>query len=536
MNNETAAILVAILRVFPLTAVLAYGYYTFSHALRRETTWTVSALLAKRKPAAWIFTGVLTVSRESFWHRLYSQELTRDLHVQSLAAAVASRTLLYAVEFLLLCYMLEWQPVFVAYLLFAGSLFLRLRPIRAVPNLGVMLFGAGLFLFPLVEPEFFSTGLIPQSIPTIGFAAGLILAAFADFGTTPLIVLTLILQHTGTLSPGTAPLVLPVIFTAGTAALILAGRKLGSGTRLTIRILSVELILFILFTAGFAGAGTAWFGEVSTPALFTLALAATAAAEYALIFIIADKTRPDATPKNDPLALAERYDYRICRKTEYLEAGTALLLAAITENFSHVRRLVQDVQNASALADETQQIRRTTTREEQTALDTCERIDRALHLLISHHPDRDADPRQETLQRINRHTARIAGRIVNLAEYFDRLRKKNAFFSEEESMAITELLVMVHDMSGYVSDYLAGRVNNLDAEILAVMEQQIEADTSGFRKKALARLSRARDTGVRKNLAVMETLDTIESLVRELDRVGSFAGHLGKEPRAGIRP
>ena len=157
-------------------------------------------------------------------------------------------------------------------------------------------------------------------------------------------------------------------------------------------------------------------------------------------------------PKNDTLALAERYDYRICRKTEYLEAGTALLLAAITENFSHVRRLVQDVQNASALADKTQQIRRTTTREEQTALDTCERIDRALHLLISHHPDRDADPRQETLQRINRHTARIAGRIVNLAEYFDRLRKKNAFFSEEESMAITELLVMVHDMSGYVSD------------------------------------------------------------------------------------
>ena len=68
------------------------------------------------------------------------------------------------------------------------------------------------------------------------------------------------------------------------------------------------------------------------------------------------------------------------------------------------------------------------------------------------------------------------------------------------------------------------------------MEQQIEADTSGFRKKALARLSRARDTGVRKNLAVMETLDTIESLVRELDRVGSFAGHLGKEPRARIRP
>lgn len=145
---------------------------------------------------------------------------------------------------------------------------------------------------------------------------------------------------------------------------------------------------------------------------------------------------------------------------------------------------------------------------------------------MNHHPDHTIDRMQDTLLQISRYTIRISGKIVNISEYFDRLRKKDAFFSDEQSMAVTELLAMVNDLTGYVSDYLSSRVYTIDPSVLSEMEHQIQQESAQFKRGALIGLEQFPAGNVRTNLTVIETIETIASILHDLDRTSSLAGKI----------
>lgn len=519
-----------VLRIISITALFSYGYSLFVQTVQEVRFRSIAAGFATHSIMAWVRATAESLSRESFWHSLFSAGIMRDLPVPLVYRSVVFRTWLSAAEILIIALMVRTIPAHPVYLFLAVSFILRVVRHEHRQLASSFFFGVALFLLPLLHPQVLELSAGIQPSPDAGGTHVLLLivpgvllfaAARMRLGTTPLLAVILLLEHTGRIPPETIPVFTMAIFAGSNAALHAWAAKPVSFANGISRILVLDTVCLVACTV---------LARILYPAggylTAVLILVITGSADL----LLRQRTNPNETiPRTvlaDPLSYMEGRDYRVCRKSEYTVALIRHVFICTADNFSRLRVMMQDIQNAGTLASETRSIRTRISRDDQAITATGECISKTAHILMNHHPDHTIDRMQDTLLQISRYTIRISGKIVNISEYFDRLRKKDAFFSDEQSMAVTELLAMVNDLTGYVSDYLSSRVYTIDPSVLSEMEHQIQQESAQFKRGALIRLEQFPAGNVRTNLTVIETIETIASILHDLDRTSSLAGKI----------
>lgn len=530
MRSEGAFFFLELLRMVPVAALFSYGYTLVVQTVHQLRFKSISSGYAQNTIGAWLRAATESVSRESFWHSLFSATLVRDIPASLVYTTAAFRSLLSAAGLLFFSLVIRTVPPHPVYAILGASFLFRIIHHDHRQLHSTLFFGAALFLLPLLHPQFFD---IFSRMPAVGGDSGIsmvyaiasgvlfFLAGRKQISTTALLALLLILEHTGRIPPAAVPVLSLTIFAGSNAALHAWIRKTAKGADSISRVLVLETAVLSAGTllAGFLHPG----GGLRTAAAV---LCMTAITEFLILHAAQRKKTVPRTVLADPLSVIEADEYQICTKSEYALTLVQLILGTASDTFSRLQLLLRDLQNAGTLIHKTRSIRTGITREEAVISTVARRVEKAGHIIRNHQQDHDMERRLDTILHISRYTGRITGKIVNLAEYFDRLRKKNAFFSDEESMEVTELLAIISDITGYVSDYLAGMVHDMDPAVLSGMEGQLLIDSEVFRKEALARLERSHTGSVRTNLTFIETIETIGSILHYLDRTSSLAGKI----------
>lgn len=525
MRIDIAELMKGLIGILPVAALISYGYTLIVRTVHEIRFYRIASAYARNTAGSWIHAVAQSISRESFWHGLFSATIVRSIPHSRVSTTVAFRSLLSALEILTLLLLIRTVPLYPVYVLFGASFIFRLFHHDGRQVHGTILFGAALFLFPLLHPVFFDIPLLKESLPlTVALGTLLFLAGRKQVCTTALLSLLILLEQTHKIPPAAVPALSLTIFAGSNAALHAWMRKVNRRARRLPRILLLETVILAALTL-VAGTILPAGGSVTAAAVLCMS----AVAEFVILHGMQRKSQPHRTEIADPLSLMEMDEYQICTKSEYTVTLVQLILGCTSDTFSQLRTMVRDIQNASTLIHETRAIRTAITREEAAISVVVERTGKAAHILINHHRNHELELMMDTVLHISRYTGRIAGKIVNLAEYFDRLRKKKAFFSDEESMEVTELLAMTNDIAGYVSDYLAGMVHSMDTSVLSGMEKQLRSDSELFRKEALIRLERSHAGEIRTNLVFIETIETIRSIRHYLDRISILVGKI--DPR-----